>query len=236
MPKIFFERLEPFMILPEPKPATHSTADWWKSMPRYIDNRVAGRDGNRIGTIKNCPAVNDIINSGYILSLPADVYVDATGHDIVYHFPEQFYNKKNTNNFIAMHGKEQLQGYRGIEDYHHDALKWQSFWGVNTQSGYSTMFMHPMHRHDLPFYSIPAIIDTDKFPARDPLAFLVKKGFEGIIPRGTPMVQVFPFKREDFEMEMVEINPESVWRLGSLVRSTFTNGYKKIFWQRKKYT
>jgi len=93
-----------------------------------------------------------------------------------------------------------------------------------------------MHRNDLPFYSVSAIVDTDKFPTRDPYAFFIKRGFKGIIHRGTPMLQVIPFKREDWSMSIVEPNGKGYAINQQKMGSVFSQPYKKLFWQRKKYS
>jgi hypothetical protein len=89
---------------------------------------------------------------------------------------------------------------------------------------------------DLPFYSVSAIVDTDTFPTRLPYAFFIKKGFSGVIPRGTPILTVFPFKRETWESEIVEYDKRDSEKNFSLIWSVFSQGYKKIFWNRKRYS
>jgi hypothetical protein len=61
------------------------------------------------------------------------------------------------------------------------------------------MFIHPTYRPDLPFYILPAIVDTDKHPLIINFPFFIKEGFTGVIEFGTPMVQAIPFKRDNWE-------------------------------------
>jgi hypothetical protein len=66
----------------------------------------------------------------------------------------------------------------------------------------------PLNRLDLPFRSLTAVIDADVFYhiLPDPMQgggnypFYLNRGFEGIIPIGTPMCQYIPFKREKMEI------------------------------------
>ena len=43
--------------------------------------------------------------------------------------------------------------------------------------------MHPVHRHDLPFFTLTGFVDTDKLPNRLVLPFFIKDGFELIIEK-----------------------------------------------------
>jgi hypothetical protein len=66
---------------------------------------------------------------------------------------------------------------------------------------------------------------------------MVRKGFKGIIPQGTPLVQVFPFKRESFEMEFVDQaeTEEYLMKKRMTLRSSFSNSYKNKFRSKKEW-
>jgi hypothetical protein len=239
MPNIYFEELFEELGCPKPTPAINAFPKWFKDMPRYFDiDPNAEIPQREPGTIRACPAVNDAMSFGYMLYLPADIFIDATGDEVRY----------NTGNFgngsriydakfepIKTHDPVSTSGYQSMFEFHEMSMKWQTYWGVKTDEGYSTLFIHPFHRTDLPFYSITAIVDTDKFPTRDPYAFFIKKGFKGVIHRGTPMLQVIPFKREDWTMEIVPPDGKSYQINQQKIMSVFTQPYKKLFWQRKKF-
>ena len=239
MPKIYFEELFDELGCPHPEPAVHSFPKWFKNMPRFY-NVDPNRDvpKREFGSIRDCPAVNDAMSFGYTLYLPGDVFIDATGPNLRYD-TGSFGNGSRIQDagfsFVTEHDPIQTSEYQSMFDFHKQTLKWQTFWGVKTESGYSTLFVHPMHRNDLPFYCVSAIVDTDKFPTRDPYAFFIKKGFKGIIHRGTPMLQVFPFKREDWSMSIVEPDGKSYAINQQKMGSVFSQPYKKLFWQRKKF-
>jgi hypothetical protein len=79
-------------------------------------------------------------------------------------------------------------------------------------------------------------VDTDKWPQRFPYTFFIKEGFSGTIHAGTPLLQVIPFKRENFESEIIDLELKDVERLRQISVSRFSNAYKKLFWTRKKFT
>ena len=64
----------------------------------------------------------------------------------------------------------------------------------------------------------------------------IKKGFEGEIPAGTPIVQVIPFKREEWEAK----STKGLWDIAdATVKASIPellNGhYRKNFWKKKVY-
>jgi hypothetical protein len=111
------------------------------------------------------------------------------------------------------------------------------FWYVKTEPGYSTMFVNPMHRDTSPLTAVPAFVDSDNFITEGHLSFIVDKGFKGVIKRGTPIVQIIPIKREDWNSEVASLE-DSKTDLGKQrlrLRSMFSNGYKTLFRSRKEY-
>jgi hypothetical protein len=240
MPNIYFEEMFSELGCPKPEPAIKALPKWFKDIPRYVNidpNReIPSRE---FGTIRACPAVNDSMTAGYMLYLPGDIYIDATKEEVTFNVGT-FGNGSRIHDagfeLITAHDPISTKDYRSAFDFHEQSLKWQTYWGVRTDEGYSTLFTHPFHRNDLPFYCVSAIVDTDKFGTRSPYAFFIKKGFKGIIPRGTPMMQVIPFKREDWQMEIVEPDGKDYAINQQKIASVFTQPYKRLFWQRKKYS
>ena len=107
---------------------------------------------------------------------------------------------------------------------------------VQTDEGYSTLFTSPMHQGPSPLKAIDAVVDTDNYFTDGHLSFLVKKNFKGTLKQGTPMSQIFPFKREEWTMELVNnFPPKKIEEQRNKVRSTFQNGYRLKFWQKKTF-
>lgn len=233
----------PELSVPHPTPAIRSIPKWWNDMPRYFGegaDKVGPTHARHaeLGTIRNCPAVSDVIGAGYTIYFPSDLYIDSTKERIEWDGPPFISGSRAEENFpyIMWHPKEALGGMKMGEEWHTDTLKVQTYWGIKTDAGYSTMFLPPTNRLDLPFQVVPAIVDTDVFPTHHPYAIYVKRGFKGVIHRGTPFMQLFPFKREDWTMSIEEFDSNEYLRILYRIKSTFTNPYKRIFWNRKKYT
>lgn len=245
MPKIYFEKLNKDIcdISKKPSPTNINPPIWWKKMDQYLssEEHLSLNIKHRLfGTIKSCPAIQDSFNFGYMLYTPVDIYLDTTQKDEVkWHTGSVSLSDNEEDlikNIVETVPHESVDGYPVSKDYHRIMLKFSTLWGVKTDPGYSTWFTSPTHRSDLPFRVLDGIVDTDTMPARSPFAFLLKNNFVGVIKAGTPMIQAIPFKRESWSSEYVDVDIKEYKKHKLIVNSMFTNPYKKIFWNRKKFS
>lgn len=217
------------LFVEPPKPATKALPDWYKSQSASL-----GEFGS---TIKRCMPVFDAMTAGYILSLPCDIYVDATNPDkLTYFIPPDGLENLQEDLFYEHHPM-QLANYPRNNNYHKQILRIDPFYAVGTKRGYSCMFIQPFHQDPTPLQLFPAVVDTDKFISHGFYSFYVEAGFRGVLKQGTPLVQVIPFKRESFVSKIVSFETaKSLLRnQGAKLRSTFTGGYKNKFRVLKKY-
>jgi hypothetical protein len=64
----------------------------------------------------------------------------------------------------------------------------------------------------------------------------IREGFEGIIEKGTPLVQITPFKRDNWESEFSYMNENEYKYLEDRnFNSYLKNHYVRKVWQKKKY-
>jgi len=112
---------------------------------------------------------------------------------------------------------------------------WNIKWGVQTPSGYSSIFIHPLNRYDLPFTTTSGIMDTDTYSMGGEIPFFLKQDFEGIIPEGTPIVQIIPIKRDSWQSIRSKYDDRFVKNSLYQIGKTLYGGYKKLFWQKKHY-
>ena len=94
----------------------------------------------------------------------------------------------------------------------------------------------PMHRENI-FEILPGVIDTDTFPVQLAFPFIMKnKKFKGIIPKGTPIAQIVPFKRESWKMKNGNIKDLKDFNKKQFtISSLLMDRYKRLFWQKKQY-
>jgi hypothetical protein len=223
---------------PKPEPSSKFLPSWYKKTPSFIDNDEGLRMGQANATVKKCMPIFDIITAGYIIPLPCDVYLDATNPErLSWSIPGSLLSYQG--DMFASHAREQFSEMPIDKNiYHKDLLRIFPFWAVGTAKGYSSLFVQPQYSDDTPLTALQAIVDTDAFVSDGHLSFLVQKGFKGVIKQGTPLVQIIPFKRESWKMDIVSPE-ESAKKMGTQrlqVRSSFTNSYKNKFRSKKDYS
>jgi hypothetical protein len=203
----------------KPSPSSKEIPDWFKKI-QSVD------DEHHDMTIKKCIPVLDTLTIGYVFKTSADViyddkykrFLDNGVGDVVTHHPSfQIENMDIDNNLDPI------------------PFKWINKFFWQTPKGYSTLFTHPLNRTDLPFQTLSGVVDTDDFPLSVQFPFFIKKGFSGLIPAGTPIIQAIPFKRDNWELEFPDQDRsyeyEEFWNWFNPPMAK----YKKQFWKRKTY-
>jgi hypothetical protein len=223
---------------PEPKPGSRALPEWYKQQPGSVDNgELLAQFGQPASTVKKCLPIFDVITAGYIIVAPLDIYIDATDPDkLSYQIPAAMTLFKG--DIFATHDRKQYANMPMESDlYHQDLLRIMPFWIASTPPGFSALFLDPLHKDPTPLTALPGLIDTDGYPSDGHLSFKVQKGFKGVIKQGTPLVQVIPFRREDWKMEVVDASESESFlkRHRMNLRSTFNNGYKNKFRSPKEY-
>lgn len=222
---------------PLPTPASKNVPEWYKNQPAYINEEEALKKGFSASTVKRCMPVFDSMTAGYLLYMPCDVYIDATNPEkLEVSLPQQI--RFMTKDIISSHTPEQVSHYPVNKDHYHSHIfRVLPLYSVGTEKGYSSLIIHPLHSDVVPFRAIPGIIDTDAFISDGHFSFHIEKGFKGIIQKGTPIVQVIPFKRDSYQMEMVPGDESSrilqKQRMG--LRTYFKNGYRNFMRSPKEY-
>jgi hypothetical protein len=224
---ITFTNVSGFKDIEKPQPALAFIPDWYKNMDSYMDkNKKPNGSGNTNATIKRCMPVFDAIIAGYIITLPADVYVSIKDGQQYFEWSEL--------GLISFHVVEQAPEHPARN--RHAYPKWINYWAIKTPKGYSTMFVQPMHRESV-FTILPGIVDTDKYTAPVNFPMVINDPeFEGLIPKGTPIAQVIPFKRESWKMQIGgQEELEEQANVGKQLNTKFFDRYKNMFRQNKEY-
>ena len=238
MPKINFHsnRLyNSFNKNSEPEAAKGSVPQWfaksdifWKD---HHGNKIPGYNGEPALSFKNCPALLDIFVGGYVLKTPCDItFTNVNGKvklDIDPNYADFCGPREKMPEFVTPTG------------YHDDHFHWYPNWGVEVPSGYSAMYTSPLNRFDLPFITVAGIIDSDQLNTPGLFPFFLSKEFSGTIKAGTPYIQIFPFKREDWEINNVYYTYDEIVQRhenqAKTLRIPGGGAYKRKFWQKKRY-
>ena len=180
-------------LLPPPVPAAQGLPDWLKTMPAQAYSAVVQGEDD---TVKRCPPFIDAMTNGFLIPLACDVRVEdgafSWDHDLPPGDSIGFARSP-----IGVHDAGQVAG-TPLFDADRFLIKFHSHWLIEAPPGYSLLFTHPVNRLDLPFTTFTGMVDCDRyrdawihFPARWHDA-----DFRGVLPRGMPIAQCFPVRRE----------------------------------------
>lgn len=219
-----------------PEPATKYLPEWYKSADRYYKSPDGScpidHDGGKIPTWKACPAIYDILSTGYVLKTPCDIKFIEQGEYLIAEISDPFYQ-----DFIQyrepMPGFEQPIGYR---DRH---FAWFPDWAPSVPNGYSILYSQPFNRFDLPFLNTSGVVDNDSVDVPGTMPFFIRDGWTGIIKSGTPYMQMLPFKRDDWESEHIFLDEKDIVRRNlknsKIYRKPGGGVYLNETWTRRKY-
>jgi hypothetical protein len=211
-----------------PKPAVKEVPEWYKNTSEYVGDqgKKIVKDNETPHTIKKCIPVFDAITTGYILYTQVDVQV--TQQDGL---PYYAWSSQGAISFHPI-GQAPLHPKRNEAPY----PKWNNPYAITTPPGYSVLFTAPMHRKSM-FTILDGVVDTDTYKSPVNFPFVLNDvKWEGIIPAGTPMAQVIPFKRESWEHKIgsdKELKEQNM--VTAKLKTLFFNSYKRQFWSRKEY-
>lgn len=219
-----------------PEPILKTLPEWYRKADRFLKddngNYYTAPDGGKVSGWKSCPAIYDIMGTGYVYKTPCDIEVyEENG------LPKIKIQNKIDESFIQE--RPPMQDFVVPHGYHEHHFAWWIDWAVELPKGYSAIYTHPLNRFELPFLSTSGVIDNDSVTLPGTMPFFIAKGFTGIIPAGTPFSQIIPFKRENWESEIVIENPNimGVKNFQNSLKYRKPNGgiYQNEVWQRRKY-
>lgn len=218
-----------------PKPAKLTLPDWYKKTTSYYGgNQIeVPEDFSEPKTFKTCMPFLDIMGAGYIQETWVDLFIEHDGKDWV-----RYATPNGRVQMVSIRDQKQLGKMPRMGGHEMFFMNWARVWNPVLPKGYSAIFQHPAYRNDLPFTSISAIIDSDNYYAAGKVGFFIKEGFQGVIPAGTPMYQIIPFKRDSWNSEIVSLTENETLQQDKQVfntRYTFLGGYKKNYWNRKEF-
>lgn len=201
-------------LLPPPIPAAQGLPDWLKTMPQEVSSAIMGGQND---TVKRCPPFVDAMTSGFLIPLICDIKFENGEFTWDNELPPC-----GTIDFprspLGLHDSTQLTGTPFFEPDRF-VIKFHNLWTIEAPEGYSLLFTHPVNRFDLPFTTLTGWVDCDNyrdgwihFPAR-----WRDMNFSGVLPKGTPVAQCFPVKREKWHLQTAVFTEEETQRTHDLV-------------------
>jgi hypothetical protein len=174
-------------VLPRPVPARQALPDWLRTMPPRAFSELHGQ---RIRTVKQCPPFVDAMSYGFVIPLPCDVRVGDGRFDWDWDLPPLSV-AEHPRSPLSFHSPAQVVG-TPMHDPHSIVVKFNSYWTIELEPGWSLFAMHPVNRLDLPFRLLSGLVDADRFNEVGIFfpALWVDAGYRGVLQRGTPVAQV----------------------------------------------
>jgi hypothetical protein len=143
-----------------------------------------------------CPGMWDMAQTGYIIRAHGDIRIKANSQGVVF----EVSNLKDKDLTPSLMDYNLVDGLAPIrDDVKRSVIKFPTPWALFAKRGYSAYVlpatMHSPFFKDL--YVYPGVVDYDEFHVAN---FIVTplQDCEILIPAGTPILQVIPFKREKF--------------------------------------
>jgi hypothetical protein len=222
----------------KPGPVLKTIPDWYRNADRFAmrpdGEHWVGPDGGKIPTWKACPAIYDIMGSGYVYKTPCDIefYVGENGQLSV-----KIDDPKYSHFVMPRAEMPQFPVPYGYNPVH---FAWWSDWAVELPEGYSAIYTQPLNRFELPFLTTAGIVDNDKVNLPGTMPFFLQAGWTGVIPAGTAYAQIMPFKRESWTSEYQYITESEVIReknMKNAEKYRIPDGgvYQRDVWERRKY-
>tara|TARA_R110000868_G_scaffold42149_4_gene142985 strand:+ start:1005 stop:1703 length:699 start_codon:yes stop_codon:yes gene_type:complete len=219
------------LLVKKPQPAMNYLPDWYKAHSAFETKKpeINSRQGAN-KTIRHCMPFLDSLGAGYIQESWQDMYIKFE-EDGTYE-----YTQPATPNVFDVRTKVHVE--MG-EFFYPKAFSYHQPWFPELPKGWSMLYVQPLNRPELPFNFLSGVIDADKYTvSRDDTSnpFYLKKGFDGVIPAGTPLVQMIPIKRSDWRSSFESFDEEKQKTIMFKINQKFWGGYKRNFWTRKSYS
>lgn len=223
-------------LIPAPIPSKSTMPEWYKKQSLLISGQkqYAAFDQTPNTTVKGCSPFADSFCMGYMWCAPVDIQIEKIYDGLNFGFN---FTWRTDGEFISFHSPEQIGSMPASYDGERNVCKWAFDYGITTPPGYSTLFTHPLNRHELPFRTFSGVVDTDTYtsPVQFPFQLLDLKDQFTIIEKGTPLVQMIPIKRERWDSDQSEFNELETKKMNFEYFAKIYRAYKTRHWSRKEY-
>jgi hypothetical protein len=165
-----------------------------------------------------------------------DLYVEPLKADMP--IPQFYWGEQitggNGSKLMTQFQVEKTEGMPNADKTKLPSFKIDSPWIVKTPKGYSTLCIAPLNNRDIMFEAVSGVIHTDVFTTymNIPFIWTGPPDFTGVIKKGTPLVQMIPFKRDSFEHELGFISSEEEQEriaCEHATRESFGGLYRQLF-------
>jgi hypothetical protein len=213
-----------------PVPAFKKVPTWYKNLPKTHTsgvNRVTINDsGVSNAGLKSCMPYLDAMNFGYIIELHCDVQVilEEDGSQSI-----RWSSAVPPISARSLNIANQIPECIGFGSF---TQAWEIPYAFKLPKGYSALVTQPLNRTDLPTFVTSGIIDADDHLGPGGAPFAIRRDFQGVIPLGTPIMQIIPFKRDRWKSKKIDM----VFLNGDTRSRNYISGwYVRSIWKKKSY-
>lgn len=217
--------------IPSISPSKNYLPDWYPKTSLFVQN-----DKMEISpAVKACFPFRDSFSMGYMAELWEDIIVEqGVGGSRV-----KFLQDPNDPNFypaVTVRGPEFTNPMPAPNGYENKHYAWNNPYLIKAPQGYSILITQPLNQYNTPFMTMSAVVDCDEdLLGSGRIPFYIKDGFEGLVKKGTPIFQIIPIKREEWDLEEnTELRKDNIVRLDN-VESSGGGWYKNKLWKKKEY-
>lgn len=218
------------------KKSTNFLPQWFKEMsddipkppnPKGYPNKF-GKQGETSkkwssGTVKRCPAIIDLITEGFVIPMWCDYLLQRNKNELEW-------DNKDFKYGIEFHPNEQIHNWNLKRADFPEGVKFVNPWRIYTPPGYSVIFLPPYYQFEKRFTVLPGVVETDKYHHVN-FPSIIHTTKDLIIERGTPFIQVIPFKRDSFDLDVGEMSEEQIHKdftEKNMLATKFKNAYRSI--------
>ncbi len=230
---------------PHPTVAYKNLPKWFRKLKPSEPNKPLNQS-----TAKRCIPLLDAMSQGYIIPAWEDIYVNVSYVDegkskeksLTIAFPSEHieYADGRMVGPLDTHPWEQVGDGcdAGRFELGKAIGKLISPWVIKTPKGWSCYFKSPANNFSNDLRLFEGVVDTDNYfsPVNFPFFWSGNEVGEFLIPKGSPLVQVIPFKRETLSCSVGEDTFDFPTNIDDLAKTLLFDKYKRLFWhKRDKY-
>jgi len=221
-------------VIPEPQLASHSYPEWFSRLERpskskcpfaiiHKDNPIELMSGihPELNTVKNCPGIQDYLNTGYIIpSWDNFIFRQTDNNELYINWTSNF------NNNLEVHGSHQFNTMgEAQKPMYGNFFKLDTPWIIRTQPGVSCFITHPYWHRQNHFTSVSGIYNTDcqelslkwffewNFQIKTNLSVEDIDVENQTVAKGDPLLLIIPFHRKSFQKEVKYVSDREYSRL-----------------------
>lgn len=179
-------------VIPPPIEAKKAIPKWYRKLKSHTSKT------NIVdGTAKRCIPILDAFSQGYVIPLWTDMLVQVGKTYTLYDGDEQVIDQVSD-----------LCDLKKFE-FGKTLLKFTNPWSISTPSKWSCYFKNPANDWSNEIHLLEGVVDTDTYglPVNFPFVWTGRDMGEFLIPKGTPLVQVIPFKRTE-TVKQIQVRDE----------------------------